>query len=144
MTDKSLLIPIVPINYTAQDLANILWEHNIAQVSSIYLIPVPYDIKFNSAYIIISNYEDNLNPIINSVLEKIESFIIEIGDDNLMLLNHEQRENPLRETNYPEYIKSEAELMLENDDSTRYLTTFPESYFENRPRASLTISSLNS
>lgn len=144
MTDKSVIIPLVPVNYTANDIAIILWEHGIAQISRLYLIPVPYDTKFNSAYIIISNHETNLHPIVNSILEKEDPVIVELKNETLTLLKDTTRVNPLRQTNDFDFSKSEEELMLENDDSDRYLTTFPENYFEDIPKTMFVFSSQNS
>jgi hypothetical protein len=146
MTDKTILIPTVPSDLTAHDIAIILWEHGIAKVSSLYLVPVPYDTKFNSAYIIISNHETNLHPIVNSILEKDEPVMIELKDETLTLLNDrtiEVSSDPLRETNEFQYNNSDEALMLHNDGN-KYLTKFSESYFEDIPRTMFIFSSLNS
>ena len=144
MTTRTLAIPVISRKYSAEDLANILWDSNIAQVSSIYLCPLPYCTMSNSAFIIISDYEKNLHPIVNSLLEEKEFMTIQLGDENVALSIHIDKKNPLRETNEPPMpFKTESELLAEQEEVNKCLTSFHESYFENRPKASFVVSGLN-
>ena len=60
MSIKSVMVFGIDSKYTAEYIANVLWRHNIAQVSSVTLLPYVLGSRtFQTAYIGIATWADS-------------------------------------------------------------------------------------
>lgn len=118
MTLKFLMIPNINSHYSAEQIANILWEYNIGKVLTIKIVASKKRVSRNNAYILLID----THPIIFSLLESGKCFSIQ------------QEHNEIWELN--SYVEED-----ESDINERIISnvSFPSNYFDNKSRASLSL-----
>lgn len=132
---KMILIPAIESKYSAEEIATILWDYNIAQPSQIMLIPQDSDQKYKTAYIMFDDPDKKIHPIVKTMLDKGKHVIVDKGGENWALLKHlPTAANPFRETNappdpYPTF----------NVDLDPFITKIPDEFFESLPKSSLSL-----
>ena len=114
MSINSVMISRILPEYTAEYIANVFWNRNIAQVSSVTLLPYLQDsILFQTAYVNIAAWTDS---------EIAYNFIERLKDTtkNARIVHHEDFWWPVK-------------INTHNDGNISvgpYTTTFPETYFK--------------
>ena len=115
----SIVIPNIPNSFTADAIANVLWENNLCRVSRILL--VPSSIKdVNIAYIGVEQWCEFIVPTL------LQNKPVYIGFDNWTLINAEN------------FIADETEIT----DNIK-ITSYSEKYFEKISQALFILSSIN-
>lgn len=85
MSNTSLFIPCIEAQYSAEYIANTLWNQKLAQVSAIVLVPIVIsDFTYQKAYIKIAHWYDSeiaYNFINRLNKQSIETRIVHRDDD---------------------------------------------------------------
>jgi hypothetical protein len=129
MSNQTLFIHRIESKYSAEYIANTLWNQNLAQVSSIVLVPiVSSDFTYQRAYIKIENWCDSETAY--NFIRRLNNITIETrivhADDNwwpVQQLNFNINFNPIYDdvvTFEPEYFAKHEEEDEEYTEDEEY------------------------
>lgn len=126
----TFMIPVISCKYTHHDIGYMLWEKNIAKVSSITLIPDSTDNKYNSAFITVL-HESDINTSVKHHIESDDmynTYTLEYNGECFPLLKVPGKPNPFRETN--EFESKNIDTITETD-LEKFTQRFSETHFTN-------------